>query len=47
MYLYLPSNKSPVFKTADGKTRISTFSKEYYRRYALQNTKEVEVYQSN
>lgn len=39
--------KSPVFKTADGKTRISTFSKEYYRRYALQNTKEVEVYQSN
>lgn len=37
--------KNPTYKDASGKTRISTFSKAFYRRYALQSVKEVEVYQ--
>lgn len=37
--------KNPTFKDANGKTRISTFSKQFYRRYGLQIIKEVEVYQ--
>ena len=37
--------KNPTYKDANGKTRISTFSKQYYRRYGVQVIKEVEVYQ--